>query len=333
MSTYLWNIPLFSTLERVNRITVLLINIGSFFIFITLLVRAKDKESSSHVWREFKNSNGWSTGANFIISFLPGLDCVSGFDSAAHLAEEMDRPSRNVPIVMVGSGILSMITGFIMAVVSAYCTTNAESLLDPVGGQPGIQLMKDSFNSTALALAGSVIFVLVLNNAATCLMTVSSRMTWAMARQQGLPFSSWLGKLSPQAMLPHNAALASMIVAAVIGALQLGSTVVVNAILGSPIICCNISYSLAIILLLRIKAREECLGERWFSLGRFGPVINVIALLWLLVASVALCFPSHHPVALATMNFACIAVFIVALLAVCNWWLFSRSFYVGPVSI
>ncbi|KAJ9139375.1 Choline transport protein [Pleurostoma richardsiae] len=332
VSTYLWNIPLFSTLERINRATVALINIGSIYIFITLLVRASPKESSRTVWLDIQDNNGWSTGVNFIISFLPGLNCVSGFDSAAHLSEEMYQPHRSVPIVMISSAGLSLVTGFIMAVVSAYCTTNAANLLDPVGGQPGIQLMKDSFGSLPLTIVGSIIFVLVLNNAATCLMTVSSRMIWAMARQKGIPFSSFLGALGSRTSLPHNATLASVVIAAVIGALQLGSSVVVSAILGSAIICCNISYAVAVVLLMAAKSRNDALGKPWFSLGRWGFAINATAVFWLALSSVALCFPSYRPVTVSNMNFASIAVAVVAVLGVINWFVLSRKAYIVPAA-
>lgn len=333
VSTYLWNIPLFSAVQHINRAAVLLVNAGSLYIFISLLVKSSPKQSSYNVWSHIVNDNGWSTGVNFIISFLPGLNCVSGFDSSAHLAEEMDRPHRNVPIVMVGSGLLSGVTGFIMLVASAYCTTIPENLLTPVGGQPGIQLMVDSFGSIPMAVVGSVIFVLVLNNAATSLMTVNSRMLWAMSRQNGLPGSSWLGKLGSRTQLPHNATIASVIIAAAFGAIQLGSTVVVNAVLGSAIICCNASYAIPILLLMFSPDRRATLGRSWFSLGTLGFAVNCIAILWLMLASVALSFPIYRPITMTTMNFASIVVAVVGVLAVVNWFGFSRRHYTTPVPI
>lgn len=332
LSTWLWNIPLFHTLERLNRVSVLLINAGSIFIFATLLARSSSKQRSHSVWLDIVNDNGWSTGVNMLISFLPGLNCVSGFDSAAHLAEEMEKPHRSVPIVMVGSAILSCISGFIMIMAAAYCTTNPENLLSPIGGQPGIQLMSDSFRSLSLTIIGSLVLVLVLNNASTSLMTVNSRMLWAFSRQDGLPFSKFLRRLGHQE-LPHNAVVASVIMAVSIGAIQLGSTIVVNAILGSAIICCNISYAIPIGLLLLTPSRTQIIGRPWFTLGRFGRLVNGVALLWLILASVALSFPVYRPITLSTMNFACISVGVVAALSVVTWFTTSKKHYITPTAV
>ncbi|VUC29729.1 unnamed protein product [Clonostachys rosea] len=176
--TYIMNINLFSVLQYVNKASLMVINLGSLYIFITLLVRAETKRPSSDVWVNIVNENGWGTGVNVLLSFAPALNCVSGFDSAAHLSEEMQQPHRDVPIVMVGSASLSGIAAFIMIMAFSYCTTNAENLLNAIGGQPGIQLMMDTLRSFPLTLIGSLIFVLVLANAGTCLMTVNSRMMW-----------------------------------------------------------------------------------------------------------------------------------------------------------
>lgn len=332
-STYIWNIPLFSTFERINRAAPILINIGALYIFTALLVRSKPKQSSEFVWVDIVNANGWPTGVNFILSFLPGLNCVSGFDCAAHLSEEMAQPGRDVPIVMVGSAVLSGIAGFVMIVASSYCMTDPSSLLDPVGGQPAIQLMLDSFKSLPLTIIGSLIFVFAMSNAATSLMTVCSRVSWAMARQGGVPFSRWLGRLQSGNSLPNNAAIAAVIMAALLGLLELGSSVVVNALLGSAVICSNISFSFPIVLLLLSPDRERALGRRWFSLGRSGKVINLIAMFWIVLANVALSFPPYLPVVGSNMNFACVAVVIVGLLAGANWLTFSRTRYSIPSAL
>lgn len=75
---------------------------------------------------------------------------------------------------------------------------------------------------------------------------------------------------------------------------------------------------------------REVLPERYFSLGRWGPVVNAVALVWITIVDVLACFPVFLPVTPQNMSY--VVVVTVGLLAVVIilWFTLKRGVYVGP---
>ena len=125
------------------------INACALFILISLLVRTHPKTSASFVFTDFVNETGWaSNGLVFFLGLLPGAVAVNGFDSAAHMSDELPNTARQVPQVMLGSAFLSAISRLFMTLVYIFCNSKPDNLLTPIGQQPIVQLMVDSFDST-----------------------------------------------------------------------------------------------------------------------------------------------------------------------------------------
>lgn len=84
---------------------------GHFFCFfpiiITLLVLAP-KRSAREVFLEFSdNGSGWpNVGWSTLVGQVSAIFCVLGSDSVAHMAEEVQESSRNVPRAMWWSFIV-----------------------------------------------------------------------------------------------------------------------------------------------------------------------------------------------------------------------------------
>jgi choline transport protein len=156
------NVPAFRALPLLAKVMVIVTNCGTVLAAVALLVRAQPKRSAYEVFVEVKNVSGWSSpGVAFFLSLLPGVTAINGFDSAAHLAEEMDNPARQVPQVMIGNTLLSTIVGLPMAIVFCFCISKPDALLAPVGGQVVIQLFLDSLNSKGLFILIGLMWVWV----------------------------------------------------------------------------------------------------------------------------------------------------------------------------
>ena len=56
----------------------------------------------------------WS---GIFLGMLPSLACVTLFDGAVHLTDEIAQPERNIPLVMVISNTLSGVMAFFAAIV------------------------------------------------------------------------------------------------------------------------------------------------------------------------------------------------------------------------
>jgi choline transport protein len=310
------------------------INLGSLFILIILLVRSSPKQTSDYVFKQFVNQTGWSSDAVvFLIGLLPGLTAINGFDSAAYMAEEMSQPARQVPQVMFISAVASAISGLPMILVYMFCITDPENLLDPIGGQPIIQLMVDSLRSFPLAIIGTLIFVICFACASVTLLTTFTRIWWSLAREGGVPFSKFMARISEPSQLPINSIVFSVAACSLIGLLELGSATALNAILGSAILCIFSSYAIPVACSLAGK-RSAFKGPHYFDLGRgFGTVLNWISVVWIAFVFVWLCFPLYLPATMDTMNWAVLVFAVVIVVSGFNWLIHARSGFQVPRAI
>jgi len=69
-------------------------------ISITLLATSS-KNNAKFVFTNFSNSTGWVDGMAWILGLLQSALSLIGFDAAAHMTEEMPRPSEDAPRAMV----------------------------------------------------------------------------------------------------------------------------------------------------------------------------------------------------------------------------------------
>ncbi|KAF6070373.1 Amino acid permease family protein [Candida albicans] len=270
LSGYLVNVFLVKLLPLITNISVAVINFGTFFIIITLLVKSP-KQSAEFVFKNIINETGWSSnGVVFFLGMLPSLACVTLFDGAVHLTDEIAQPERNIPLVMVISNTLSGVMAFFAAIVYMFCVVNVNNLSNPVGGEPIVQLIP------VYALS----FLTVL-----CI---------------------------------------------IIGTLIMGSDGALNAVLGTSMVCINLSYLIPIACLL-VKSKFSTthrFNERpYFCLGKFGLPMNIASVLWVCFIMVWLNFPLSYPVTSDNMNYACVVLGITCIIGIILWFVHGRNHY------
>ncbi|KAF2815115.1 putative choline and nitrogen mustard permease [Mytilinidion resinicola] len=332
--TFALNAPLFTLYPYMLKSMVIFINTGALFVLIVLLVRTHPKQSASFVFADFVNMTGWKPdGVVFFLGLLPGATAVNGFEGAAHLADEIPHPERNIPRVMFGSALMSALAGLPMVLVYMFCIVSPANLLAPIGGQPIAQLLLDSLDSQALTIITILVYILVMLCAAVCLLTSFSRILWSVARQGALPLSGWVAKVNTYYELPVNAVASGVLLIVAIGAIILGSTTAINAILGAGIVMCYLSYILVVGSLLYTTRAKAFPSKRYFNLRRSGIYFNVISMLWMPFITVWLCFPTYVPVTGSTMNYASAVTGGVFFCAAVNWFAYSKTKYTAPVAM
>lgn len=327
------NIPLFKYYPYALRAIVLWINGGAIFVLVSLLVRTSPKQSAHTVFVDFINATGWkSNGLVFFLGLLPGITAINGFDASAHLADEMPNPARQVPQVMLGTAVLAGLSGLPMTIVFMFCVVNEENLLAPIAGVPIAQLFLDGLNSLPLTIIVMLIYILLFYFACGAMITTVSRVFWSLARESCLPGSQWLQKTSGSHNLPKNSIYTTSCLASLIGLLVFGPSTALNAILGSAAVCFFISYTIPLVCLL---ANRSVMSEKahYFNLGKFGVIVNVLAVVWMVVMSVFLCFPQYLPVTSTNMNYTVVVLAAVVVVFAANWGLSARKYYHAPQQI
>ena len=136
---------------------------------------------------------------------------ITGFESAANLAEETKLPEKRVPFAIVSSEIFSVIIGFIILLGFTLAIPSLEvASKDPA---PFAYIMDHhfphAFTNVVMAIILVEIYACALAN-----LTILGRVVWAMSRDSQLPGSTWFGKLNFH-KVPANAMWFTAIVAAV----------------------------------------------------------------------------------------------------------------------
>lgn len=109
------------------------------------------------------------------------------------MAEEIRDASVVVPRSMVWSFILNVPFTFGLLITYLFCIGDVQEALDSKTGFPFIYVFQNATGSIG-ATTGLTIVVLVLLTMITISSLAStSRQTFAFARDNGLPFATWLG--------------------------------------------------------------------------------------------------------------------------------------------
>ncbi|RDW73146.1 amino acid transporter-like protein [Coleophoma cylindrospora] len=310
-------------LPHTNLAAAVIHVVGFAAIMIVLGVMAP-KHDSSFVFVEVTNTSGWSNdGISWLVGLLSTAYPFLGYDASCHLAEELPKPSRNIPIAMVGSVVINGILGLGFCLMLLYSLGNLNDLLASPTGFPFMQLFLNATGSKAGATVLTLILSLtaVAANAAGC--TSTSRTYWSFARDEATPFPRFFSRVDPRLQVPVRAVVALTGVQVLLGFIYLGNTTAFNAILSMAVLGMYASYLLPIVYMF-IHGRRKLKPSEYgpFRLGSiFGPIINVIAIFWLSIAMIFSMFPSIQPVTAVNMNYSIVVMG--------GWLFFGVAFYAG----
>ena len=164
------------------------------------------------------------------------------------------------------------------------------------------------------------------------LVLAASRLCWAFARDNGLPYSSVFAKTHPTRQVPQNATILTAIFCILYGLIYIGSTTAFNSFVATAILSLNITYTIPQFIVL-VRGRDKVLPVREFNLGRIlGPFCNAFATAWVALYSILFCFPVFLPVTVQTMNYVSVVMAGTVLFIVVLWWVpgGKRKVFTGP---
>lgn len=156
-----------------------------------------------------------------------------------------------------------------------------------------------------------------------------SRLTWAWARDGGLP--QYFGHVDKNQRVPLRAVVLATIIAALLSLLNIGSSTYIafSAIISLSTLAVYLSYAIVLACVLHARLNGRFVPGPW-NLGRAGSVVNVLGLIYTIYIMVWLPFPNYLPVTAANMNY-CGPVFGVIMVGVVTLWLVrGRASWDGP---
>lgn len=166
--------------------------VGFFVVIIPILAMAP-KNSAEEVFVHWENNSGWgSMGTAFFLSQITILYCGLGSDSVVHIAEEVEDASITVPRCMVWSFVGNITFAFFMLIAMLFCIGPLDAVLD---SSLPYALLFNNTGSQALSLFLNILLLILVYLGNITSLATTARETWAFARDNGLPFSGWIGKM------------------------------------------------------------------------------------------------------------------------------------------
>lgn len=181
----------------------------------------------------------------FIIGLLYPLFTITGFDASAHTSEETIDARNTVHKGMLHSVLWSIVFGFVLIVAMIMAIPDVKA-----AAATGWSSFNNLFISAILSsFLGKVMLIGVIVSNFLCALaavTSTSRMIYAFARDDGLPFSNLLKSVSPKYRTPVAAIWATAIFCSVLtaittplgafAALSTGSAMYLYICYGMPVI-------------------------------------------------------------------------------------------------
>ncbi|KAF8001957.1 hypothetical protein HF325_002922 [Metschnikowia pulcherrima] len=125
-------------------------------ITITVLACAKGNyQSADFVFVTFENGTGWkSAGIAFIVGLINPNWSFSCLDLASHLAEEVHNADSVIPIAILGTVTIGMVTSLTYAIAMFFCVTNLDNIINHGTGLPILDIYHQALNNRAVAVLG-----------------------------------------------------------------------------------------------------------------------------------------------------------------------------------
>jgi amino acid transporter len=187
--------------------------------------------------------------------------------------------------------VVSAVVGYALLLALTLAITDIPSVLnarDSLGNK--VPAVIAIFSSALGARAGSLFTALAAMAMWFCglsAVTWISRTLYAFARDNGLPASAVWRRVSATHQTPANAIWLSVVIA-FIATISAGTYAVVTSI---SVIGLYFSYTIPVYLAWRVRARGEPVPRGPWHLGRFGPAINLVAMIWVAFISIVLSIP------------------------------------------
>ncbi|KAJ5552129.1 hypothetical protein N7494_001507 [Penicillium frequentans] len=298
-------------------------------ICIALIYLTPDKMPASWVFTHFTDGSGWGSKVfSFFLGFLSVAWTMTDYDGTTHMSEETHDAAVRGPVAIKTAVLVSGVFGWLLTVCMCFCLTDFESILKTPTGLPAAQIFLNAGGKVGGTAMWS--FAILVQFFTGCsAMLADTRMAYAFARDNALPFSKFLSKVNPHTHTPVNAVWFVVIFSIGLNCIAIGSTETATAIFSVTAPALDLSY-VSVILAHQIYKSRVKFVEGPYTLGRWGAPINNVAIIWVLFISTILFFPSQIPVTRANMNYAvCVAAFI-AMFALVWWWVEARGKYTGP---
>ncbi len=238
------------------------------------------------------------------------------------MSEEVREARTAVPKALMASVAINGILGFGMLIGVLFCIGSIENALTPSTGFTFMEVFQEALGTNSFATGLTALLLVLFIFCAVAVLGATSRVTWSFARDDGLPGSSWIKRVSdsdvrcaeiraddvdqvePRTHLPLYSIGLSAFISMLLGLINIGSSVAFNAIVSLVVAAYFGSYMIPIVIVIIKRLKGQPLQMGPWNMGKWGLAVNIFSMVWLTITWTFSFFPIAVPVTPETMNWS-----------------------------
>lgn len=238
----------------------------------------------------FFSTHGYGAGESggylgaFLVASLASGYVMYGFDTASSLGEETVEPRRTAPKAILRAVLASFVIG---GAILTFAVMAAPDLEDPQIGSSsgGLQYIVEQVMWGPLGTIFLCCIVIAVTVCSLAVHTAAIRLTFAMARDNALPFGEKLARVHPKTQTPVVPAILIGVLAALILVVNIGQPKIFTVLTSIAIIMIYLAYLMVTGPMLKKRFQgqwppKELAAGGYFTMGRWGMLVNIIAVVW-----------------------------------------------------
>jgi amino acid transporter len=275
----------------------------------------------------------------FALSLLQAQWTYTGYDASAHVAEETVGARRASAWGVFLSVAVSAVAGYIVLVALTLKMTDPADVIANSPGGFGVQYILGVNLGSGLDQLGGLLAVGVAIAMTFCgfsSIASAGRMLFAFSRDDGVPGSRWLKKVSHRFRTPSNAVITISVLSWLLVLLVffLGKVLASAGALDDPLYLIYGITSVSTVLLywaygvciwLGMRGNQEWRERQTWSIGRWSKPLAWLSVIWIALFSLIFLYPF----ALNPSSWLIVGVFLILL--VIYYFAWARNRFAGPV--
>ncbi|MBC3189805.1 amino acid permease [Pseudonocardia sp. C8] len=230
----------------------------------------------------------------FVLASIASAYVMYGFDTASSLGEETVDPRRTAPTAILRAVTASFVIG---GLILLFGILAAPDLADPELGTSsgGLQLIVLQVLGGPMGIVFLLAILVAVVVCALAVHTAGIRLMFAMARDNALPGGRVLARIHPRFKTPVVPAVVIGVVATAILVVNIGTPEIFTAVTSVAVIMIYLAYLLVTVPLLVKRLRGQWprpdRPRGFFTLGRWGLPVNLVAVVWGAAMALNLAWP------------------------------------------
>ncbi|MFE7800415.1 APC family permease [Nocardia sp. NPDC057440] len=283
----------------------------------------------------FFSTHGYGAGESggylgaFLVASLASGYVMYGFDTASSLGEETVEPRRTAPKAILRAVLASFVIG---GAILVFAVMAAPDLDDPQIGSSsgGLQYIVEQVMWGPLGTIFLCCIVVAVTVCSLAVHTAAIRLTFAMARDNALPFGEKLARVHPKTQTPVVPAVLIGVLAALILVVNIGQPKIFTVLTSIAIIMIYLAYLMVTGPMLKKRLQgqwppKDLQAGGYFSMGRWGLIVNIVAVVWGIGMALNLAWPREAVYGTPWYNTWGAFVYIGAILGAGLLWYWARG--------